>query len=134
MRKVSVLLSTLLFAIMFAMVPAASHAYLIFFGEDLNDTEFSPLAAIPNSSAAETNFLSYLTGVGTEDFEGIAPGTTASVNLNFPGAGTVTLIGGNGSVASVSVGTTNGFGRYSIPSSSSTNFGRFGPVDWEILR
>jgi hypothetical protein len=100
----------------------SAHAYLIFSGEDLNNSATVPLASIPNSAAAEASFLSSLSGVGTETFEGIAAGTGVPLNLNFPGAGTATLTGGNGLVQSVTPGTTNGVGRYSIPSGSSSNF------------
>lgn len=98
------------------------HAYATYFGEDPNSSATTPLAAIPNSSAAETSFKSGLTGVGTETFEGIATGSSAPLVLTFPGAGTATLSGGNGSVAAVSPGTTNGVGRYSIPSGTSSKF------------
>jgi hypothetical protein len=102
-----------------------AQAYSIFFGEDLNNSATVPLASTPNASAAETSFLSNLIGVGTETFEGIASGSTQPLALTFPGAGTATLTGGNGQVASVTPGTTNGVGRYSIPSASSSNF-------WEV--
>lgn len=104
---------------------ANAQAALIYFGEDLNSSATVPLAAIPNSSAAEASFLSGLVGVGTETFEGIAAGTTAPLMLTFPGAGTATLTGGSGSVQSVAAGTTNGVGRYSIPSGSSSRY-------WEV--
>jgi hypothetical protein len=105
---------------------ANAHAYLTYFGEDLNNSASVPLASTPNASAAETAFLSSLTGVGTETFESIASGTSAPLVLNFPGAGTATLSGGNGSVESVTPGTTNSAGRYSIPSASSSNY-------WEVV-
>lgn len=103
-------------------IGANAHAYLTFFGEDLNNNGSIPLAVIPNSSGAETSFLSSLVGVGTETFEGIASGTVAPLILTFPGAGNATLSGGSGSVQSVAPGSTNGAGRYSIPSGSSSNF------------
>lgn len=85
----------------------------VFFGEDRGLGENTPLASSPNASAARANFLASLTGVGTETFE--APDQTAGqvgpLTLTFPGAGTATLSAG-GSVASVTPGTTNGFGRY----------------------
>lgn len=98
------------------------HAYGIYFGEDLNNTRLTPLAATPNTSAAETSFKSGLTGVGTETFEGVTTGSGVPLALTFPGAGTATLSGGNGSVVAVTPGQTDGFGRYSIPSATSSKF------------
>lgn len=98
-----------------------AYAYLTFFGEDLNNSNSVPLASTPNSSTAESAFLSNLTGVGTETFESIAPGTVAPLVLTFPGAGTATL-SGQGQVVDVAPGTTNGAGRYSIPSATSSNY------------
>jgi len=102
-------------------VGPASAAYVTF-GEDLNNSATVPLASTPNSSAKSAQFQSLLIGVGTEDFEGIATGTVAPLGLTFPGAGMATLSGGSGVVAAVAPGTTNGFGRYSVPSPSSSKF------------
>lgn len=110
-------------------VTANAHAYVTYFGEDLQTAgigETFPLASVPNSNAAEFAFLSSLTGVGTEDFELQATGATEPLMLEFPGFGNgslyVTLSGGQGSVQEVTPGTTNGAGRYSIPSLSSGKF------------
>lgn len=103
-------------------VPSTASAFSVFFGEDINNSESTPIAAFPNASAAEASFLSNLIGVGTEDFEGFTDGTTAPLALVFPGAGTATLSGGNGTVSSVAAGSTNGVGRYGV---SPTNF-------WEV--
>lgn len=100
----------------------SAHAYTTFFGEDLNNSSSTPLAVTPNATAAANSFLSNLIGVGTETFESQTPGAGQPLALTFPGAGTATLSGGNGSVSSVTPGTTNGAGRYSIPSASSSNF------------
>jgi hypothetical protein len=97
---------------------SANAGFITYFGEDLNSSSSIPLAAFPNSTAAETNFLSNLSGVGTEDFESFAPGTSAPLPLIFPGAGTATL-NGAGSIVSVAAGSTNGAGRYAI---SPTNY------------
>jgi hypothetical protein len=78
----------------------------------VHNSETTPLPAFPNASAAEASFLSNLVGVGTENFESFTAGTVQPVGLTFPGAGTATLSGGDGSIASVAPGTTNGFGRY----------------------
>jgi len=95
----------------FLMASPAQAGITTFFGEDLNSSPTTPLAAFPNASSAEASFLASLTGVGTEDFESFASGTGAPLNLSFPGAGTATL-GGSGSIVSVTAGSTNGFGRY----------------------
>ena len=96
---------------------APAHALVLeFFGEDLGLGEGTPLAAFPNATAAEAQFLAQLVGVGTENFEGFAAGTGAPLNLNFPGAGMATLTG-SGSVANVAPNTTNGVGRYATSGS-----------------
>ena len=106
-----------------AMVAApASAGYLQFFGEDLNSSATVPLAATPNSNAAQTAFLSSLVGVGTETFEGFATNTPAPLLLLFGAAGNATLSGGGGVISTVAPGSTNGFGRYAI---SGSNF-------WEV--
>jgi hypothetical protein len=109
------------FAAGVAFAPVA-HGYAIFSGEDLNNSATTRLASTPNASAASAAFLGSLIGVGTETFESFAAGTSSPLNLNFPGAGTATLSGGNGRIESVGPGVTNGFGRYPI---SGTNF-------WEV--
>ncbi len=86
---------------------------VIFFGEDLGQGENIKLPAWPNSDAARDAFIDNLVGVGTEDFEGFAPGTMAPLPIVFPGAGTATLLG-NGEVYEVIGGGTNGVGRYPI--------------------
>lgn len=103
----------------------AHAAYVTYTGFDQGLGEGTPLATTPNATAAETNFKNALIGVGTESFEGIPVGTGGPLAVNFGAAGTATLSGGNGSVQSVAPGTTNGFGRYSIPSSTSSRF-------WEV--
>jgi hypothetical protein len=107
---------------------SASAGYLTFSGEDLNDDAVTPLAAVPKSQAAEANFKSNLSsGVATEDFESKAQGASAPLTLDFKDLinGNVTqatLSGGNGSVAVVTPGETNGAGRYSVPSANSSHF------------
>lgn len=69
----------------------SSHAVLLtFFGEDLGPLDAN--SVLPNSDTARADFLSNLIGVGTEDFESIATGTTAPLILNF-GIDTATLNG-----------------------------------------
>lgn len=100
---------------------ASVHAYVTFFGEDLNNSPSTPLATTPNSTNAESSFLASLTGTGTETFEAIPEGLGAPLLLIFPGAGTATLSGGGGFVNSVTPGTAE-FGRYSVPSATSSRF------------
>lgn len=102
---------------------AATAAPVTFYGVDLNNSPSTPLSLIPNSSGAEAAFLANLVGVGTENFEGFAAGTAAPLALTFPGAGTATLTGGGpGVITAVTPGTTNGAGRYSIPSGASSKY------------
>ena len=103
----------------------SAHAYQTFFGEDANSSASVPLASTPISNAAEASFLSFLTGVGTETFETQTTGASAPLILTFPGAGTATLSGGGGVVVAVTPGQTQGNGRYSIPSATSSKF-------WEV--
>lgn len=95
----------------------ANAAPQFFFGEDLGLGEGTALASWANSSAAQASFLSNLIGVGTETFEGFATWTGAPLDLTFPGAGAATL-SGDGSVQTVTPGTTNGVGRYATSGSN----------------
>lgn len=92
-----------------------------FFGEDLNNSSSTPLASTPNADTAETNFLSFLTGTSTENFESLSTGAGTPLNLSFTGsAGTLsaTLTGGGGSISTVAPGSTNGVGRYATSGSN----------------
>ena len=89
-----------------------ANAFQIFFGEDINtnpDNESNPLTVFPEASSAEAEFLSHLSGVGTETFEGFPLETGAPVELLFPGAGAATL-NGTGAVR----GAAPTVGRYPI--------------------
>lgn len=111
-------------AALLASTTLATASTSIFFGEDLNNSASVPLASTPNASAAEADFLSNLTGIGTEDFEDFAAGEGEPLSLMFPGSvGTIgaTLSGGSGFIRSVSAGSAS-FGRYG---SSPTNY-------WEV--
>lgn len=82
-----------------ALLSVAQAAPTTFFGEDLNgppNRDPNPVTARTNSDAARASFLNKLSGVGTENFEGLAVGTTPPLALTFPGAGTATLTGGEG--------------------------------------
>lgn len=104
-------LATLAFGAFFAVNATVASAQMTFFGEDTDGDELTR-STIVNSAAAEVDFLSFLIGVGTEDFESFATGTGTPLMLMFPGAGNATLLG-TGSVASQGAGT-NGVGRYPI--------------------
>jgi hypothetical protein len=116
-RKLKVALLVTAAAAAFSATGAG--AYTIFFGQDLGLGEGTPLpvASRINSTAAQNSFLANLVGVGTETFEGFPTGTSAPLNLTFPGAGTATL-GGTGAIATVTPGSTNGFGRYAVTGSN----------------
>ena len=122
------LIASILGASLYLGAGTAGAGYNSVFGEDLNGNPTVPLASIPISSAAETFFRAPLSGVGTETFESQTTGAGAPLALIFPGFSgsiTTTLTGGSGSVAQVTPGTTDGFGRYSIPSGTSSKF-------WEV--
>ncbi|MEO8441672.1 MAG: PEP-CTERM sorting domain-containing protein [Betaproteobacteria bacterium] len=92
----------------------ANAAPVTFFGEDLNGLgDPNVLLAFPNSNAAQASLLANLTGVGTENFEGLSTGTAPPIPLLFPGAGTATLNGGVG----IQSGNDNS-GRYPISGSN----------------
>lgn len=112
---------SLALAALIASAAAAQAASTTFFGEDVNNSESTPIAATPNADAAEADFLSFLTGTSTEDFESISSGTGTPLNLSFVGsAGALSaeLSGGGGSISSVTPGTTNGVGRYATSGSN----------------
>lgn len=98
-----------------------AHAYSTFFGEDLGLGENTRLPSTPNADTAQNNFLSNLVGVGTETFEGFAPGSGSPLSILFPGAGTATLQG-SGTISNVPTGT-NGIGGYPISGNQFLNSG-----------
>ena len=110
----------------------AHAAYTPFFGQDRNTAGAeAALATTPNSLVAENSFLSLLTNVRTETFEGLDGGDTGSLPLAF---GTVNATLGGGAsgenmVIDNSPSPTNGSGRYSV---SSANSGGAGSKYWEV--
>lgn len=92
---------------------SAFGAPLIFFGENTGLGEGTRLTSFPVAAAARANFLSSLSGVGTETFESFPDNTNAPLSLTFPGSsGSITAtLAGTGSTNEVISGT-NGFGRY----------------------
>jgi hypothetical protein len=124
--KATVRLVALAFAVTVSL--SSAHAASTYFGEDINNSATDPLSSTPLSDAASSSFLTALSGVGTETFEQQTTGATAPLAMIFPGATgsfTATLSGGAGQVAEVVPGTTNGAGRYSVPSATSARF-------WEV--
>ena len=113
MARFSQLLAALI-VVVFQGIASAVAAPIVFFGEDLNGDPTVRLLATPNASAANAAFLSNLVGVGTENFEGFAEGTSLPLVINFPGAGTATISGSTTAiVANISSGT-DGSGRYPV--------------------
>ena len=114
MKKVLIAMILVAFAT-FGMVGLAQAVPVTYFGEDPGVGEGTALTSWPNAAAAEADFLSNLVGVGTENFESFASGTIAPLPLNFPGAGTATLMG-DGKIDNINnySGSTNGVGRYPI--------------------
>jgi hypothetical protein len=99
----------------FSAAGSAAAAYATYTGIDTNgDPEVQ--VAPTNSNAARNSFFSNLVGVGTQNFEGFAVGSNAAAisPINFGVAGNAT-INGAGSVQANPAGSTNGFGRYSVP-------------------
>ncbi|MDO6442542.1 PEP-CTERM sorting domain-containing protein [Marinobacter sp. 2_MG-2023] len=74
----------------------AMAAPITFFGED------PATAGVlgPNSTQARNDFLSNLSGVGSEDFESFSSGDSSPLSLSFPGTGTTldATITGTGSI------------------------------------
>ncbi|MCP4117682.1 MAG: PEP-CTERM sorting domain-containing protein [Desulfobacteraceae bacterium] len=83
-KKYLVGLATLLLFV--GMTGSAYATVVSFFGEDLSGGR-------ADADAAHADFMSILTGVGTEDFEGFNYGTSTPISLDFGVAGTATLNG-----------------------------------------
>lgn len=69
---------------------SAAAAPVVFFAEDTSTTQN---VAGTSSAAKRSQFLSGLVGVGNENFESQSLGSSAPLNLSFPGALTATLAG-----------------------------------------
>lgn len=103
--------------------PAAITAYT---GTDLNgnpDPKNTALVLLPNSNAAEANFLAQLSAYGTETFESFANPTFTSFGVTFGAYGTGTLSSATGDpdysgrVRAQAFGTANTQGRFTISGS-----------------
>jgi len=115
----SIKLKTTLFicAGLIGSVSGLAHAVpVVYFGENL-----APGATVSGDPVtARNNFLAGLTGVGSEDFESTAAGTTPPLALTFPGSTgsiTATISSATGGVCNTASGTVgsigcNGFGRF----------------------
>ncbi|MEH8018578.1 PEP-CTERM sorting domain-containing protein [Rheinheimera muenzenbergensis] len=91
---------------------SAQAAPIIFFGENQTD----PFAIGADPAAAQTSFLSNLTGVGTEDFEGFSIPTIAPLDILFAGSTgniTATMTGGG------QIANTTGAGRFNTSAGGS---------------
>jgi hypothetical protein len=109
MRFHTILMAALAVGCGSALAAPSVAATSTFFGEDLGPGDDSVrLAAMPNSLAARNAFLSHLTGVSTESFEGFDDGASGPFTLTF-GGDTGTLSNGAGAtVKSQPSGTFNG--------------------------
>lgn len=105
-------LSGLLACTAFAAPKAAP---ITFSGIDDNGAEVA-LTSTPNSDAARNSFFSNLTNPSTETFESLS---SLSSGIIYPG-GMATF--SNSTLAAVTPGATDGFGRYSIPSLTSSKY------------
>ena len=101
--KILLPLLTVLFSGLVAEKPARAAA-LTFFGEDLPTVKDQPLDLTPNADQARDNFLSSLTDVQIEDFEGLAIGSAAPLTLDF-GETAATLTGDGDVKSEASAGT-----------------------------
>lgn len=117
-RKEDVMLRRILLAVACTFIlGGTANSASIFFGEDL-----SPGGAVPaggNAETARTNFLGNLVGVGTENFDGIASGTSANgMGLNYTGSsgGITATISNAGSAVVAS--SPDGFGRFATSGSN----------------
>src|SRR5262245_47797293 len=104
----------------------AGAAITTYVGTDLNgnpDPKNTALVSLPNSNAAEANFLSQLSAYGTETFESFANPTFTSFGIIFGAYGTGTLSSATGDpnysgrVRTQAFGTTNTQGRFTISGS-----------------
>jgi hypothetical protein len=113
-------------AVLFCFVAEAAQAYTSYIAADNNGDPTTPLAATPISNAGEAAFRASLSNtITTETFESQTTGTSGPLGLTFLGSnGSISgiLAGGDGSVKSVTPGTTDGLGRYSAPSATSSKY------------
>jgi hypothetical protein len=110
-------LLTALAASVITLSPLSSlHAGLVtFLGQDAGLGETTRQTVHPNADNARNQFLSNLSGVGTETFESFADNTALPLALSFPGsAGSITAtLSGSGNIDVLASGT-NSAGRFPI--------------------
>ena len=97
------------------VIAPVSAAPITFFGEDVNAGGSLP---IPNSAAAQTQFLTQIVGAQVETFESFAGGTSltgAGIVVNF-GPDTATM---QGTDSLTEIRDVNGIGRFAV---SGTNY------------
>ncbi|WP_282606845.1 hypothetical protein [Pelagibius sp. Alg239-R121] len=101
-------------------VAAQAEPIRTFFGEDLHNSRTTRLSSTPNADAAAAEFLSNLSGTGTEEFESFSSGSVSSLALSFPGSmgstitSTLSNPAGSNIVINNRTSGTNGYGRYPI--------------------
>jgi len=115
-KRIFPVLPLTLASAMLLTLSAPAQAFRLVFGEDLSRLDSGgtiPLTVTPAASAAEALFLADLSDeVGTEDFEGLMPGTASPLTLDFGDAGMATL-NGRGAVNTAVPGTAPN-GRYPV--------------------
>jgi hypothetical protein len=114
MTKSLRMVAAICFVISLALVTPVLVVYAAateYFGEDLGLGESTRLASWPNATAAEAEFLSHLSGVGTEDFESFTDSTGAPLSIDFGAAGNATIYG-DGYIVYLPSGASSG--RYPI--------------------
>jgi hypothetical protein len=121
----------LVMTMLFLFTNTAYAGLMTYFGEDIiGAADNKRLLSHPLADGAKNSFFSNLSGVGTEDFEGFAPGTTP-MDINFPGAGTADF-GGFAAVVNLpnDPNVTN-LGRYPISGNQYLDSGNFFHVEFD---
>lgn len=101
-----------MFVVLALFFAGSAQAAMTFYAEDVGTGDsFTPLAAWPNSSAAQSDFLTALSGIptGFQSFEGVADGTSPGTIAWGPVTATFT---GSMVVKNLPYPATNGFGAY----------------------
>jgi len=77
------------------LAPATANAYLIFFGEDLNNSASTPLASTPNSTNASDSFQASVSArATTENFETVPAGSAGPRTFSFSSSTTASFNSG----------------------------------------
>ena len=127
LRLLSVLMAAIAIS-MLAMIPAVLHAVpMTFFGED-NALGSLP---VPNSIAAQTEFLSNLVGAIVEDFESFESGETFPLTVAFNGD-TATLDGTNYNLGYTGILDYSFFGRFAISGEKYLHVGHLDAANFSL--